>query len=81
MFVCVCVCVCALYNTASGAESCLWPSAMVRLAPHWHAVKWAGIIGIAICTIGYLHVCVCVCVCVRLRGCMHARMCVCMFVL
>ena len=28
---------------------------MVRLAPNWHAVKWAGIIGFAICTIGYLH--------------------------
>ena len=33
----------------------LWPSAMVRLAPHWHAVKWAGIIAVTICTIGYLY--------------------------
>ena len=52
MCVCVCVCVCvyvfALYKTGSGAESCLWPSAMVRLVSHWHAVKWAGIIGFAI---------------------------------
>ena len=34
VFVCVYMCVCALYKTASGAESCLWPSAMVRLSPH-----------------------------------------------
>ena len=33
----------------------LWPSAMVRLVPHWHAVKWAGIIAFTICTIGYLY--------------------------
>ena len=33
----------------------LWPSAMVRLAPHWHAVKWAAVIAFAICTVGYLY--------------------------
>ena len=33
----------------------LWPSAMVRLATHWHAVKWADIITFIICTIGYLY--------------------------
>ena len=47
--------VCALDKTASGAANCLWPNAMIRLAPHWHAVKRAGIIGFAICTIGYLY--------------------------
>ena len=51
----VCVCVCALDKTVSGAGSYLWPIAMVRFAPHWHAVKWAGIIGFAIITIGYLY--------------------------
>ena len=33
----------------------LWPSDMVRLVPHWHAVKWSGIMAFAICTIGYLY--------------------------
>ena len=46
---------CALDKAVSGAGSCLWPIDMVRVAPHWHAVKWAGIIGFAICTIGCLY--------------------------
>ena len=33
----------------------LWPSAMIRLVPHWQAVKWASIIAIAIGAIGYLY--------------------------
>ena len=68
---------CALYKTASGAESCLWPSAMLRLAPHWHAVKWAGIIDFAICTIQYLCVraCVRVCVCACVRACVCVCVC------
>ena len=61
MCVCVCVCVnvcmyvCALDKEPSGAGS--WFVAqcyMVRLAPHWHAVKWVGIIAFAI-TIGHLY--------------------------
>ena len=57
MYVCVYVCVsmCALDKAVSGAGSCLGPIAMVSVAPHWHAVKWAGIVGFAICTIGYLY--------------------------
>ena len=65
MYVCVCVCVCvsvcvsvcvlALDKAVSGAGSCLWPIAMVRFVPHWHVVKWAGIMGFAIITIEYLY--------------------------
>ena len=25
-------------------EGALWPSAMIRLGPNWHKVKWAGIV-------------------------------------
>ena len=25
-------------------EGALWPSAMIRFGPHWHKLKWAGII-------------------------------------
>ena len=53
--VCVSVCVCASDKPVSGAGSCLWPIAMVKFAPHWHAVKCAGIIGIAIIAIGYFY--------------------------
>ena len=48
--------VCALDKAVSGAGSCLWPSAMVRLGPHWHAVKQAGIITFAIRTIAWAFV-------------------------
>jgi len=58
VIVCVCVCVraCvrALDKAVIGAGSCLWPISLVRFAPHWHAVKWAGIIGFAICIYIYI---------------------------
>ena len=31
-------------------EDALWPSAMIRLGPHWHKVKWAGIVNLLVAT-------------------------------
>ena len=52
--VCVSVCVFAFYKAVRGAGSCLCPICLVRFAPHWHAVKWSGIIGFAICIYIYI---------------------------
>ena len=54
MRVCVYVCLCFRWSS-KWCRNCLWPCAMVRLVTHWHAVKWAGIINFAICTIGCLY--------------------------
>ena len=53
MFVCVCVCVfvCVCMLKISIKQCRKLVNAMIRLAPHWHAVKWADIIAMAISTI------------------------------